>query len=326
MPIEIITPRDEQHWLQERTNDLTSTEMPALFGMSPYATRFELWHRKRGATLLEIADNERMRWGRRLEAVIAHGIAEDRGWTIKPLKVYVRDTACRMGASFDFEIIGDPRGPGVLEIKNVDLFRYLDTWTFSRDESGRKTVEAPAHIEVQLQAQLTVLEELDYRWGVIAAFVGGNTPVLIERTHDAEVAMALRSEATAFWRSIEDGHAPEPMFPDDAQAVIRQHWMAEPGTLADLTHDARAAELAAAYLDAQRRETLASDEKESCKAELLQLIGDREKAICPGGTKISAAMVAPSAGTLITPAMVGTYVGGRKGYRAFRVTAPKGAK
>ena len=70
---------------------------------------------------------------------------------------------------------------------------------------------------------------------------------------------------------------------------LRQHWMAEPGTLADLTHDARAAELAAAYLDAQRRETLASDEKESCKAELLQIIGDREKAICPGGTKISAA-------------------------------------
>lgn len=326
MPTEIITPRDEQHWLQERTNDLTSSEMAALFGMSPYCTKYELWHRKFDGDRGDFTENDRMRWGNRLEAVIAEGIAEDRGWTIKPLKVYVRDTTYRMGASFDFEILGDPRGPGVLEIKNVDYFQFKDNWAATRDKAGLRIIEAPAHIEVQLQAQLTVLEELDYRWGVIAAFVGGNTPVLIERTHDAEVAMALRSEATAFWRSIEDGHAPEPMFPDDAQAVIRQHWMAEPGTLADLTHDARAAELAAAYLDAQRRETLASDEKESCKAELLQLIGDREKAICPGGTKISAAMVAPSAGTLITPAMVGTYVGGRKGYRAFRVTAPKGAK
>lgn len=317
MPIEIIDPRDEQHWLSERTRDLTSTDMAALFGMSPYSTKYELWHRKFDGDHGGIADNERMKWGRRLESVIAHGVAEDRGWTIKPLKMYVRDPLYRMGASFDFEILGDPRGPGVLEVKNVDRLQFMRGWT---DD------EAPAHIEVQLQAQLTVLEELGYTWGAIAALVGGNEPVIIERAFDAEVAAAMRSEATAFWRSIADGTPPPPVFPDDAQAVIRQHWMAEPGTLADLTHDARAAELAAAYLDAQRRETLASDEKESCKAELLQIIGDREKAICPGGTKISAAMVAPSAGTLITPAMVGTYVGGRKGYRAFRVTAPKGEK
>ena len=130
--------------------------------------------------------------------------------------------------------------------------------------------------------------------GAIAALVGGNEPFILERTFDRDVATAMRSEAAAFWRSIEDGTAPDPVFPADAQAVIRQHWMAEPGTLADLTHDASAAELVAAYLDAQAREKIAADDKESCKAELLQLIGDREKAICVGGTKISAAMVAPS--------------------------------
>lgn len=317
MPIEIITPRDEDHWLAERAMDLTSTEMPALFGMSPYSTPYELWHRKMSGERVDIADNERMKWGRRLEAVIAEGIAEDRGWTIKPLKVYVRDTTYRMGASFDFEIIGDPRGPGVLEVKNVDRLQYMRNWT---DE------EAPAHIEVQLQAQLTVLEELGYTWGVIAALVGGNTPVLIERTFDFEVAASLRSEATAFWQSIAENRPPEPIMPDDAAAVIRQHWMAEPGTLKDLTRDAEAAQLAADYLDAQRREREAADQKESAKADLLMLIGEHEKAVLPGGGKIAAGMVAPSAGTLVTPDMVGTWIGGRKGYRAFRVTAPKGAK
>ncbi len=314
MPTEIITPRDEAHWLGERTKDLTSTEMAALFGMSPYSTKYELWHRKRTGEQVEIADNERMRWGRRLESVIAHGIAEDRGWQIKPLKVYVRDTAHRMGASFDFEIIGDSRGPGVLEIKNVDRLQFMRSWLED---------EAPAHIEVQLQAQLAVLEELGYTWGVIAALVGGNTPVLIERTFDPEVAMAFRSEANAFWDSIAAGKEPDPVMPDDAAAVIARHLYAEPGTLADLTGDAAAADLAALYLDAARRERVASDAKESAKAELLMLIGDREKAIFAGGIKASAAMVAPNPGTLITPEMVGTYIGSRKGYRNFRVTQPK---
>lgn len=317
MPIEIITPRDEDHWLSERTRDLTSTEMAALFGMSPYSTPYELWHRKMSGEPGDFADNERMKWGRRLEAVIAEGIAEDRGWTIKPLKVYVRDTTYRMGASFDFEIIGDPRGPGVLEVKNVDRLQYMRNWT---DE------EAPAHIEVQLQAQLTVLEELGYRWGVIAALVGGNTPVLIERAFDHEVACALRSEAVAFWDSIAAGRAPDPIYPGDAPHVIARYQHGEPGTLIDLTKDQQAAVLVADYLDAQARAKKAEDDKQSAKAELLRMIGDNEKAILPGGVKLSASVAAPSAGTLVTEAMIGTYVGGRSAFRNFRVTAPKGAK
>jgi hypothetical protein len=75
----IITPDSQDHWLQLRTQDVTSTESAALFGMSPYVTQFELWHRKKSGEQPEFKTNERMRWGNRLEAAIAHGIAEERG-------------------------------------------------------------------------------------------------------------------------------------------------------------------------------------------------------------------------------------------------------
>jgi predicted phage-related endonuclease len=68
----IITPDSQDHWLQLRTQDVTSTESAALFGMSPYVTQFELWHRKKSGEQPEFKTNERMRWGNRLEAAIAH--------------------------------------------------------------------------------------------------------------------------------------------------------------------------------------------------------------------------------------------------------------
>ena len=46
MTVQTITPSSKQDWLKARTEDITSTEVSALFGISPYTTAFELWHRK----------------------------------------------------------------------------------------------------------------------------------------------------------------------------------------------------------------------------------------------------------------------------------------
>ena len=64
MTRESIIPASEEEWLKLRTLDVTSTESPALFGLSPYMTKFELWHRKKSGEVYTIKDNERMFWGR----------------------------------------------------------------------------------------------------------------------------------------------------------------------------------------------------------------------------------------------------------------------
>jgi hypothetical protein len=86
-----------------------------------------------------------------------------------------------------------------------------------------------------------------------------------------------------------------------------------------MSGDEKVEALMRGYKEWAEKEKEASDMKQSHKAELLTLVGDAENVITGMG-KISAKEVKPSQGTLITPEMVGNYVGGRSGYRSFRVT------
>lgn len=54
MTVEIIQITSEAQWLGERKKDITSTEIPALYGLSPYKTEFELFHEKRDLSLIHI--------------------------------------------------------------------------------------------------------------------------------------------------------------------------------------------------------------------------------------------------------------------------------
>lgn len=314
MPTEIITPSDRAHWLQLRTQDVTSTESAALFGMSPYVTAFDLWHRKRSGHVPEFRTNERMRWGSRLEAAIAAGIAEEKGWSIAPMKDYWRDTGLRMGASFDF-VLTNLDEPAHLEIKNVDYLAFRSGWLEHDDGS----IEAPEHIEMQVQHQMAVS---GFARSFIGAFVGGNRFEIIERQRDEDVIRAIRATVAEFWRTVEAGQEPDPVMPQDAAALIRLNAYAEPGKILDASGNAKIALLVEDYRIAKALAKEHEEDAEIAKALLLEAIGDAEKVLLPGFS-VSAGMVADSPGTLITADMVGTYTGARKGFRSLRITAKK---
>jgi putative phage-type endonuclease len=65
-------PREE--WLQARRAGVGSSDIAILLGLSNWDSPFSLYHRKIG-TLGEQDELERMRWGRKLEAVIAEEFA-----------------------------------------------------------------------------------------------------------------------------------------------------------------------------------------------------------------------------------------------------------
>jgi putative phage-type endonuclease len=308
---EIIPFTTEEAWLAERQRDVTSTESAALFGMSPYTTAFELWHRKRSGTAPEFKVNDRMRWGNRLEAAIAHGIAEEQGWEIKPLKEYMRDPDARMGSSFDF-VITNLGEPVHLEIKNVDYLAFRDGWIEHDDGS----MEAPEHIEMQVQHQMAVS---GFKRAYIGAFVGGNRGVVIERERDEDVIKAIRAKVAAFWKTVDAGQEPDPVMPDDADAVIRLNQYAEPGKILDASSDEEIARLVTEYREAAAAEKNACEDKEVAKAKLFTAIGTAERVI-GSGWKISASMVADTPATLITAEMVGKTYGGRAGYRNLLIT------
>lgn len=301
---QILHPADEQAWLALRVHDVTSTEASALYGMSPYLTAFELWHRKRDKQVVQIPDNERMRWGRRLQDAIAAGIAEDQGWVAEPMKEYIRLRSIRMGASFDWRMLDKAGRIGNFEIKNVDWLVFRDQW---HEEDGE--LVAPDHIEIQLQHQI---HTSGYEWGAIGVLVGGNAPRVLIRERDHEVGQAIEKKVQEFWRSIDAGTPPPPDYAADSEFISKLYGFAQPGKVFDGRGVARIATLCADYHQAQQDEAAAKKRKDAAKAEMLMEVGDAEKVIADGFT-ISAGLVAP--------ADVPAYT--RAGYRNFRLYPKK---
>jgi putative phage-type endonuclease len=328
---ELIPLRDDAHWHSLRAQDLTSTDIAALFGMSPYATAVDVWHAKRDGIVETLEDNERMRWGRRLESVVAEGIAEDQGWSVRPFKEYGRLPEHRLGASFDYRVTthkvqfmqgdgsfvdGTIDGPDdfVLEIKTVDALAFRSGWTVEPD-----FIEAPAHIELQIQHQLLVS---GLRIGYIGALVGGNTVRLIRREADNDVHAAILQRAAEFWQSVTTGTPPPITTADEARAYVKRQTNVEPGRLFDARGNRAVEELLRDYRLARATAQAATDEADVVKARLLEVIGEAERVMFDGGT-ISCGYTAGSAGTTITADMIGTTVGARAGFRNFRVNYKK---
>lgn len=298
-PIAIV-PENEEHWLQLRAPDITSTEIAALFGINPYMTKFELWHRKREQLVVRIEQNERMKWGTRLEDAIARGIGEDQGWKIRRVNRYMRIAELRIGSSFDFEIVGQD---SLLEIKNVDGLAFRDGWLVDGDN-----IEAPPHIEMQVQHQLAVSQKSQAR---IGALIGGNSPVILERKVDTAIVEAIYRESKLFWDSIAAGEAPNPDFAQDAEFIASLYSSSIAGKVMDLQNDAAFTGLANQYVEAQKNAKEADEAKDAVKAQMLMRFGDAEKVI-GAGFSISAGVVAG-----------GQVAYERKPYRNFRLTVKK---
>lgn len=315
MATEVIITRDEQHWLDLRTKDLTSTDVAALFGLSPYKTAFELFHEKRDGQVVKLKPNERMKWGNRFESAIAHGVAEDNNWTVQPLKVYMRDPDLRLGSSFDFEITSLQHGRCILEIKNVDSLVYKRTW---RDD-GDGGIEAPEHIELQIQHQMLVS---GYSWCALVAMVGGNSPKVTFRRFDPEIGEAIKKKAAAFWASIEANEAPSADYTRDAELIAQIYSQVNQGEVYDAWHDVEIASLVSNYQAATKSRDHFEDMATKFKAQILERVKTAEKVVGDFGS-ISLGRTKDTAPTVITEAMVGQTYGGRAGYRQFRINPTK---
>lgn len=298
--LEVIAPKSEADWLELRSRDVTSTEVPALYRCSPYATHFELVHRKRAQTIVASEPGERARWGTRLQDAIALGIAEDEGWTVRRMTEYMRHPGVRLGASFDYAIGDD----GLLEIKNVDALAFREGWLVDGD-----SIEAPPHIELQAQTQLAVSAR---RFLYIGALVGGNRVVLLRREPDMAIISSIRRHVASFWDLVNSGRDPEPDFVEDAGFIAKLYSQASPGKVLDVREDRDLAALVAEHTRLGEEERRAKQARDAVKAQLLMKIGDAEKVVGEG--------YSISSGTI-----AGTRVEAfdRSPYRNFRVTWKK---
>lgn len=256
-------------WHALRDKSIGASEVAALFGLSPFLTKFELWARKSGKVVNKTADNPRMFWGRKLERVIAEGIAEQEGWTLsEPEGFYTNDNCKGMGATPDFFVSMPSReGLGCLEIKNIDYQQFRRDWQ----------PEPPFQYLLQLQAQLACT---GYKWGVLGAFVGGNSFELYPYDRHEPTIAKIEQAVRDFWHSVAEGK--EPSLEGDDYDIVKDLHKIKPDTLADLTGDNQLPELCAGLLKAKEELKKAEAEEKRLKAEIINKLGDSEQAKAQG--------------------------------------------
>jgi len=311
MAITVI--KDEAHWHVLRGKNVGGSDVAAMFGMSSFKSKWQLWMEKAGKLAAEdLSDNSNIQAGKFLEAGIAAWAASKWGMTLAKVEEYhTVDDIPGMGATLDFatdagvpvEIKWSARGYG---------------WQYANDV----ITHAPDSYILQVQHQMACYGG-EYAW--LVALID-NEPRRMKIVRSESIIETIRESIAEFWQSIADDVEPDPDFSIDGDAIAS---LLQQTPIADLTLGAEAVPLFEAYKQAKAEAKDAEGRADAAKAELLMMTqkalrgtnASQEKAVVKAGEyKMSISTVAPNFGTLVTQEMVGTSINTRKGYQTVRIS------
>lgn len=314
MGLEVFKAPKKDDWLRLRKTCVTSTEASTLAGMPKYGlTPWQMYQIKRGAMEDSFVPTERTIIGEYLEPAIAKAVMDESnlGARILRLRDFYRNGS--MGASFDYEVAqeGHQYDGWLVEIKNVDGIIFSDQW--EKEESGRPI--PPDHIALQIQHQLEVARRPGC---ILAPLVAGNRIFTIPIWRDEDIGRSLKALCDQFMQDVAEGNEPDVMA-DDAKAVADFYSSVDPKHVIDATDRIDITAALRDYYFMGREIKRLEDERAQIKADLLLEIQDAAKVIADDGLSLDAGYTSHVPPTEITPEMVGTTIGGRKGFRRFTV-------
>lgn len=266
---------DEASWLTARQPNVNASEIAALFGCHAQETKLSLYARKAGLANLAGPSGTILERGHIFEPAVAEFVRRERPrWRLQRNEHYLHSPQWRLGATPDYWVECPERGPGVLQCKFVNPFKFRDEWQ-----------DGPPLGFILQTAQEALLAEV--QWAAIGALTadafnhqGGVFE--FERNSGAE-ARIIRA-AASFWEDVSAGRQPAPDYTQDDD-VIRAMYPRDNGLTIDLSGDNRLA-----FLLAERErlteeiKTAAPAEKqlEAVNAEIRAKLGDATAAILPG--------------------------------------------
>jgi putative phage-type endonuclease len=179
-------------WDALRANGIGGSEIAAVVGLSPWESRFSLWHRKRG-NLGRQTVNASMDWGTRLEDVIADAYAETRNLLdIQSAGTYAHHQRPWQIANPDRLLWDDKHGHvGLLEVKTASAFDV--------HEWGREPDAIPPYYRCQV---LWYMDALELPRADLAVLIGGSDYREYTITYSPGEAAWLRDQGAAFWQSV----------------------------------------------------------------------------------------------------------------------------
>lgn len=261
-------PVGSEKWHAARLNGVGGSEVAPIIGISPYDSRFSLFHRKRG-TIPPLDLKDEMEWGTRCEPMVAQKYADMHPeFRVVDAGTYCHETRAYQIANPDRLLLDFFTGIALkpLEIK-YSLFG--DGW-------GKEgTEEIPPYYRTQALHYIDTLgfDEID-----VAVFIGGSASYR-EYTikANAEEQAWLREQVKDFLDDLDTGNLPDIDGHDATyQAIKELHPDIEDETVEV------PAELAFDYITTRQRADEAKTEAQRCAGRLADFIGNAKTATFQG--------------------------------------------
>lgn len=191
-----------EEWKAFRRTGIGSSDIATILGLIKWKTPRELFNEKvQNELAVETQPSARMKAGIKLEKIVAEYFMEETGKKVR------NDNVIRLHpdhpeylANLDRVIIGDPRGPGILECKTTSshYLRTLDS-------------EFPPSYYAQVQWQLFVT---GWTWACIAMLVDGYDFKFVEIARNEDFIEKMVAKAAAFWECVKTNTPPPAQVPD----------------------------------------------------------------------------------------------------------------
>lgn len=271
----IIPIENDDQWHTLRSQTIGGSEVGIVMGCSPYGTKNELYHIKKGNFQPDFEGSKLMQWGQAFEPVIATLISGEHYWDLKHCRDYhIHPDYPYLGATLDYYVVESEHGPGILEIKNVSTFS--PDWTKAR---------APKHVELQMQHQFFVVNAARaaaglpvFRWGAIGSLHAGNPEDvrIMHRKPDPKIHEHIVKACSGFWSDIEEGKEPDLIDHKEYDHIQEMFKQAEPEPdepeLIDKRGDAALENLIIEYEQAKYEAAEAKRKQDNYKAKILHAL------------------------------------------------------
>lgn len=287
--VTIITPASREEWLELRHPTLGGTETPAMLGVHPNASPFELWAKKSNL-VPPTKDNKQLRRGRLLEPIGIELLREERPeWDVVPNVIgeggkFYQDLEAGLSCTPDAFVLGLPEreGRGVCNIKSVDQHVFRSDWMIDGE------IQLPVYVAIQVMQEVHLTGA---SWGCVGVIVGFDLDFyVIDVEIHAGVIARIKREAPDFLRRVRENDPPDPDYGRDAEAIAALYSDDDGGTV-DLSNNERVAILVDRRADMKFIEASGAEavkQRKTIDAELIHFLGNAACGTLADGRTIEA--------------------------------------
>jgi putative phage-type endonuclease len=267
-------------WEEARTGlTITATEIAAVVGLSPWMSRFTLWHKKAGLPTPPFEMAPAIEWGNRLEDAVALKWQDEHpGLLAAPAGTWRHRDRDWQRATPDRLIYPQPAGEFEVPEQAIELLE-VKTSPFG-DDWGPDGVDDGVPIWYRCQA-MWQMDVTGLRRTRFAVLIGGWDYREYTVDWDEDGARILRDAAERFLDDVRQGNRP----PIDGATDTYQTIRVQPDGLEDRDVEIPA-ELVARWDNAYAAVATASADLTQVRGEVLDLIGNAKRAV-HGGRRIA---------------------------------------